>query len=109
MIVVSKMREGGLDHPQVLALLQVHLAASRAHSPGCSAHALDVSGLSGPDIRFWTAWDDDALLGCGALRTLSPQMGEVKSMHTALAARRRGVARLILQTVIDAAQNVSIR
>jgi putative acetyltransferase len=76
-------------------------------APG-SAHALDLSGLRAPDVRFWTAWDGETLLGCGALRRLSPTDGEVKSMHTAEAARRRGVGSAMLRTITTAAREAGM-
>lgn len=96
--------EGGLDHPQVKALLQHHLITARAAAAKGCAHALDLSGLKAHEIRFWSAWEDDTLLGIGALKRLDPVHGEVKSMHTAETARRRGVAGRILARIIAAAR-----
>lgn len=93
-----------LDDPRLLALLRTHLTGSRANTAPGSAHALDLSGLRAPDIRMWTACEGAALLGMGALRRLSPREGEVKSMHTAEAARRRGVASALLAHIIAAAR-----
>lgn len=84
----------------VLALLEEHLADMYATSPAESVHALDPSSLAGPDITFVTARDDDVLLGCAALRALSPEHAELKSMRTATAARRRGVGRLLLDHLL---------
>jgi len=63
-------------------------------------HALDVDALRAPDITFWTAWSGSSLLGCGALKELSPAHGEIKSMRTASAHRRQGVARAMLTHII---------
>ena len=103
-----RVTEGGLDDPHVVELLRVHLIGSRANTAPGSAHALDLSGLRAPDIRFWTAWDEGTLLGCGALRQLSPVEGEVKSMHTAEAVRRRGVGSALLRAIIGAAREVGM-
>ena len=86
-----------LTHPAVLALLEEHLEHMRATSPPESVHALDLESLRVPEITFWTAWDDGELMGCGALKQL-PQdgEGEIKSMHTAKAARGRGIAAKLL-------------
>ena len=88
----------------MIALLQTHLTRARAETARGSAHALDVSGLKSPDVTFWSAWDGDALLGVGALKALSPEHGEVKSMHTAEAMRGRGVGSAILRHIIAAAR-----
>ena len=91
--------EGGLDHPQVTALLREHAEAMVQHSPADMCHFLDLDGLRGPDICFLTAWDGDRLLGCGALQTLAGGIGEIKSMRTAAAAQRQGVARVLLHRI----------
>jgi putative acetyltransferase len=93
--------EGGLDDPRVIELLHVHLLRARGETAPGSAHALDLSGLRSPDVTFWSAWEGDALAGVGALRRLSADHGEVKSMHTAEAMRRRGVGAAILRHIID--------
>jgi putative acetyltransferase len=93
-----------LSRPTVHALLSEHLASMHALSPPESVHALDLSKLKGPDICFWTAWDGQALVGCGALRELDRSHGEVKSMRTPSALRRRGAGRAILQHIVDVAK-----
>lgn len=96
--------EGGLDDARVQALLTTHLAKARAATAEGFAFALDLSGLRVPAIRFFSAWDGEALLGVGALKRLAPDHGEVKSMHTAEAARRRGVGAAMLGHVLDQAR-----
>jgi putative acetyltransferase len=96
--------EGGLDDPRVQALVALHQRLAREATAEGFAFALDLSGLRVPDIRFFAAWDGDALLGVGALRRLSPDHGEVKSMHTAQAARRRGVGAAMLRHIMDEAR-----
>ena len=76
----------------------------RAISPPESVRALDLDGLRRPEITFWTAWSGNALLGCGALKELSPDHGEVKSMRTARAHRRGGVARAMLAHIVAEAR-----
>ena len=92
-----------LTRPQVHALLQEHLDHMHTLSPPESVHALDLSKLRAPDITFWTAWDGDTLLGCGALKALSDTHGEVKSMRTPTALRRRGAGRVLLQHIVETA------
>ena len=96
--------EGGLDDPRVIELLHVHLLRARAETAPGSAHALDLSGLRAPDVTFWSAWEGDSLAGVGALKRLSADHGEVKSMHTAESMRRTGVGAAILRHIIDSAE-----
>ena len=93
-----------LEGPEIIALLQEHLAEMRSVSPPESVHALDLSGLRNPDITFWTLWLESELAGCGALKELSGDHGEIKSMRTADAHLRRGVAAAILDHIIDEAR-----
>ncbi|QII03034.1 GNAT family N-acetyltransferase [Rhodococcoides fascians A21d2] len=93
-----------LSRPEVRALLTEHLTDMHATSPAESVHALDLSGLSGPDVTVWTAWAVDALLGIVAVKELSPDHGELKSMRTSAAARGRGVASSLLVHVLDYAR-----
>jgi putative acetyltransferase len=93
-----------LTRQDVLALLNEHLANMHELSPPESVHALDVSKLRSPDISFWTVWDEDVLLGCGALKELSPRHGEVKSMRTPAARRGKGAGRAVLKHIVAAAK-----
>src|SRR5437870_10929436 len=95
-----EVKAGRLDDPRVIELLTVHVTQARAHTCLGSAHALDVSALQSPDIRLWTAWEGDCLLGTAALRRLSPSHGEVKSMHTVELQRGRGVGSALLTHLI---------
>jgi putative acetyltransferase len=88
----------------VVALLADHLAAMRDHSPACSVHALDLDGLKDPAVTFWTARRGDDLAGCGALKELDPSHGEVKSMRTAPAFLRQGVAAALLEQIVATAR-----
>ncbi|RSV24365.1 GNAT family N-acetyltransferase [Sphingomonas sp. ABOLH] len=94
------VRPGGLDHPGTARLLAAHLADMHASSPPGSVYALDLSALATPDIAFYTAWDGDTLLGCGALRTLGDGTGEIKSMRTDATARGRSVGQAVLDRII---------
>jgi putative acetyltransferase len=96
--------EGGLNDPRVVALLQAHLTRARAETARGSAHALDLSGLQAPEVTFWSAWEGDTVVGVGALRRLSTDHGEVKSMHTAEAARGRGVGTAMLRHIMAEAR-----
>lgn len=95
---------GGLDAPEVRALLDEHLADMFAISPPESVHALPIDELRHHAVTFWTAWAGGVLLGCGALKELEPTHGEIKSMRTVRAHRRSGVGRTILAHIMREAQ-----
>lgn len=95
---------GDLSDPRVIALLDIHLASARAETAPGSAHALDLSGLQAPGISFWAIWEGEALLGVGALKRLSSDHGEVKSMHTAEARRGMGAGSAMLGHIIATAR-----
>lgn len=89
----------------IAALLSEHLADMHSITPEESVHAMDLDTLrNNPDVSFWSLWEGEDLLGCGALKTLDAFSGEIKSMRTASAHRRRGVAARILAHIIDAAR-----
>lgn len=93
-----------LTRPEVHALLEEHLRDMHALSPPESVHALDLAQLRQPGITFWSAWDGPQLLGCGALKQLDRTHGEIKSMRTPAALRRRGAGRAILAHIIETAR-----
>ena len=100
--------DGDFSDARVIDLLRVHLASSRANTAPGSAHALDLAGLKTPDITFWSAWESDDLAGVGALKRLSASHGEVKSMHTAQAVRRKGIASAMLRHIIASARSAGM-
>lgn len=81
---------GDFADPRVVDLLRIHFTTARSQTAPGSAHALDITQLQSPDISFWTIWEEQTLLGFGALKRLSADHGEVKSMHTAQDRRRTG-------------------
>ena len=101
------IRLDDLSGPAIQALLTEHLKSMRQLSPPESVHALEIEALRKPEITFWSAWSDDELLGCGALKELDPSHGEIKSMRTAYAHQRKGVARMILTWIIEEARKRS--
>ena len=98
------IRQDDLAGPEIAALLERHLAHAAKHSPRESIHALDLDRLRVPEITFWSAWSGDALLGCAALRELAPDHGEIKSMHTAVEHRGKGVAARLVAHLLDVAR-----
>jgi putative acetyltransferase len=95
-----QIRIDDLSGPEVHALLREHLRGVAVHSPPESVHALDLAALRRPEITFWTAWTDGALLGCGALKELDARHGEIKSMRTAAGHLRKGVATNLLREIV---------
>ena len=93
-----------LSRPQVHALLEEHLANMYELSPPEQVFASDLSELRTADITFWSVWDGGNLIGCGALKELSPTHGEVKSMRTPAAARKQGAGRAVLEHIISVAR-----
>ena len=98
-----------LSRLEVHALLQEHLSNMYELSPPENVHALDLTALRQPDVTFWTVWDGGVLLGCGALKELTPTHGEVKSMRTPQALRRRGAARAVLTHIVSEARSRGYR
>ncbi len=90
--------------PEIAELLNEHLRDMHRVSPPESIHALDLESLRKPDITFWTIWDAAILAGCGAIKALDPQHAEIKSMRTASAQQRKGVAKQLLQHRLDEAK-----
>jgi putative acetyltransferase len=98
-----------LSRPEIAELLKEHLASMFVHSPPESVHALPIEGLRSPDITFWSVWENGELLGCGALKELEAQHGEIKSMRTASAHLRKGVAREVVRQIIAEAKRRGYR
>ena len=98
------IRIDDLSGPEIADLLQEHLCDMHRVSPPESVHALDLDSLRKPGITFWTIWDAGILAGCGAIKELDPQHAEIKSMRTASSHRRKGVAKQLLQHLLDEAK-----
>jgi putative acetyltransferase len=99
-----QFRIGGLDQPEIVALLEDHLAELAPTAPAESRHALNLEGLSKPDVTFWSVWQNDHVIGCGALKELDAEHGEVKSMRTVGSQLRKGIGSMILQRIIAEAK-----
>lgn len=93
-----------LSRPQIHVLLNEHLRNMYEITPAASVHALDLARLRSPDITFWTVWEQSELVGCGALKELDRSHGEIKSMRTPQAARRKGAGRALLNHIISVAR-----
>ncbi|CAN7222918.1 GNAT family N-acetyltransferase [Paenibacillus sp. LjRoot153] len=93
-----------LSGPEVRALIMEHLLHMQSLSPPESTHALNLDGLKKPDVTFWSGWEQGEIVGCGALKELDSQHGELKSMRTSSAHHRKGVAKRILEHIINEAK-----
>lgn len=103
------IRPDPLLGPEVRALLDRHLALMAAVTPPESIHALGLDGLLAPEVTAWTAWRGDTLVGCGALKELAPDHGEIKSMHTAEPFRGAGVGATMLLHILAEARRRAYR
>jgi putative acetyltransferase len=99
-----QIRVDDLTGAQIAALLEAHLATMREWSPPGTGHALNLARLRAPEITFWTVWDGDDLIGCGALKELDESHGEIKSMHIAAGHRRRGAGAYLLAHIVAEAR-----
>ncbi|MEQ8227901.1 MAG: GNAT family N-acetyltransferase [Rhodospirillales bacterium] len=104
-----EFREDDLSGEDTIALVRAHLAHMAAVTPADSIYALDHSGLQAADVTFWSVWDGCTIIGCAALREIDPHHGEIKSMHTVAERRGTGIARRVLDFVIDEAQRRGYR
>ena len=104
-----EVKTDDLSGSEIQALLREHLQSMALHSPPESIHALDIEALRKPEITFWTVWEGDTLLGCGALKELDSQHGEIKSMRTSSLHRRKGAAKTVLNHLLAEAKRRSYR
>jgi putative acetyltransferase len=95
--------------PDVQALLERHLAFAHEHSPPADVHALDLDGLLGPDISFFSCRRDGELLGVGALKWLDPHHAELKSMHTAAGSRGQGIGQALVEHLVAVARERGVQ
>ena len=93
-----------VSRPEVLALLEEHLRNMHELTPPEFVFAFDASKLRAPGITFWTAWENETLLGCAALKELSPVHAEIKSMRTPATLRRNGAGRALLNHILQVAR-----
>jgi putative acetyltransferase len=98
-----------LEGPEIRELLRLHAEGMLANSPKDACHFLDLTGLQRPDVTVWSLWYGDDLAGCGALREIEPDHGEVKSMRTAPDHLGRGVGRALLNHIVTTAEQRAYR
>ena len=95
-----------LTGPLIARFLEEHVTEMLSVSPPESKHALDLEALRGPDVTFWSVMDGGTVVGCGALKRLDARHAEVKSMRTAAARKRSGIASLVLGHLIAEAERM---
>ena len=103
-----KSIEGNFDNPKVNELLTKHFKELREASPEGSAHVLDIPGLRIPSIKFWSLWDDNKLMGCGALKFLDENHGEFKSIRVQDNFRNKGNGIKVINHLIIEAKKLNI-
>ena len=94
-----------LTSDDIKHLLQTHLNLMHSQSPACSVHALPLEKLRAKDVSFWSIWDGEELLGCGALKEINSTHGEIKSMHIYQKHRGRGISKIMLEHIIKTAKS----
>ena len=104
-----QIKTDDLSSAGVAELLAEHLRSTALVTPPESRHALSLEALRHPKITFWAVWRGDEVVGCGALRELSPDHGEIKSMRTATAFLRKGIAARLLEHIIGEAKRRAYR
>ena len=104
-----KSLEGNFDNPKVHELLVKHFIELKAASPEGSAHVLDIPGLKVPSIKFWSLWEDEKLIGCGALKFLDKEHGEFKSIRIHDNFRKQGKGINVINHLINEAKKLEIK
>ena len=103
-----KSIEGNFDNLEVNDLLKKHFIELRSVSPAGSTHVLDIDGLKDPSIKFWSLWENNKLIGCGALKFLEKDNGEFKSIRVADEFRKKGIGERIINHLIEEAKKLEI-
>ena len=103
-----KSIEGNFDNSEVNDLLKKHFIELRSVSPAGSTHVLDIDGLKDPSIKFWSLWENNKLIGCGALKFLEKNHGEFKSIRVADEFRKKGIGERIIEHLIGEAKKLEI-
>ena len=104
-----KSVEGNFDNPEVNELLTKHFIELRAASPEGSAHVLDIPGLKVSSIKFWSLWENEKIFGCGALKFLSKEHGEFRSIRIHDKFRNQGNGVKIIEHLISEAIKFNIK
>lgn len=103
-----KSIENNFDNPFVNNLLIKHFRELRSVSPKGSTHVLDIEGLKDPSINFWSLWEQDDLIGCGALKFLDKTHGEFKSIRVADNFRKKGYGKIVILHLISESKKLGV-
>ena len=104
-----KSIKGNFENSEVNELLVKHFIELRSVSPVSSTHVLDIEGLRDPSIIFWSLWEQNQLIGCGALKFLNKNHGEFKSIRVADKFRKKGNGIKVINHLIDEAKKLNIK
>ena len=104
-----KSIEGNFEHLKVNDLLVKHFKELKSVSPEGSAHVLDISGLKDSSIKFWSIWEENTLIGCGALKFLDENHGEFKSIRVIDDFRKKGYGFKIINHLIEEAKKLNVK
>ena len=104
-----KSIENNFEDPKVNELLNKHFIELRSVSPKGSTHVLDIPGLKIPSIKFWSLWENENLIGCGALKFLEDNHGEFKSIRISDKYRNKGLGKKIIDYLIEEAIKLNIK
>lgn len=106
---IIDIRRDDLTGPTIRRLIARHLSGMHEHSPPESVHAFDIDRLRDPTVTFWSAWIGDDIAGCGALKRLDAERGEIKSMRVADAFLGRGVGRAMLDHILAESRRMGLK
>ena len=104
-----KSIENNFDNPLVNDLLIKHFIELKSASPKGSAHVLDIAGLKDPSIKFWSLWENDELMGVGALKFLDNAHGEFKSIRVNDKLRGMGNGLKVINHLINEAKKIDVK
>ena len=104
-----KSIENNFAHPEVNELLKKHFIELRSVSPEGSTHVLDIPGLKIPSIKFWSLWENEQIIGCGALKFLDENHGEFKSIRVIDDFRKKGYGFKIINHLIEEAKKLNVK
>ena len=104
-----KSIEGNFDNSEVHELLIKHFIELRSVSPEGSAHVLDIAGLKDQSIKFWSLWEENDLMGSGALKFLDKEHGEFKSIRVSDKFRGKGNGTKVIHHLINEAKRLNVK
>ena len=104
-----KSIKGNFENSEVNELLIKHFIELKSVSPEGNTHVLDIEGLKDPSIIFWSLWEQDQLVGCGALKFLNKDHGEFKSIRVSDKFRKKGHGIKVINHLIKEAKKLNIK